>query len=92
MVNCKLYAKCQFVRVVKEETSCRIEYTYDLPRLGDELLYLTYVVYGDGKVEVDMSYQPLASNIEMPAFGYYSSYIRIWSMSHIMDLVQKKTI
>ena len=64
-----LYAKCQFVRVIKEETSCKIEYTYDLPRLGDELLYLTYTVYGDGKVEVDMSYQPLASHIEMPAFG-----------------------
>ena len=68
-LTASLYAKCQFVRVVKEETSCKIEYTYDLPRLGDELLYLTYTVYGDGKVEVDMSYQPLASNIEMPAFG-----------------------
>ena len=68
-LTASLYAKCQFVRVVKEETSCKIEYTYDLPRLGDELLYLTYTVYGDGKVEVDMSYQPLTSNIEMPAFG-----------------------
>ena len=68
-LTASLYAKCQFVRAVKEETSCKIEYTYDLPHLGDELLYLTYTVYGDGKVEVDMSYQPLASNIEMPAFG-----------------------
>lgn len=91
-LTASLYAKCQFVRVVKEETSCKIEYTYDLPHLGDELLYLTYTVYGDGKVEVDMSYQLLHPILKCLHSAYYSSYIRIWSVSHIMDLVQKKTI
>ena len=53
----------------KGDCSCKIEYAYDLPNLQDEKVHLVYEVYGDGKIIVDMSYQPVVSEIEMPVFG-----------------------
>ena len=40
-----------------------------MPNLQDEKVHLVYEVYGDGKIIVDMSYQPVVSEIEMPVFG-----------------------
>ena len=68
-LTASLYAKCEFVGVSKGDCSCKIEYAYDLPNLQDEKVHLVYEVYGDGKIIVDMSYQPVVSEIEMPVFG-----------------------
>lgn len=59
----------EFVGISKGDCSCKIEYAYDLPNLQDEKVHLVYEVYGDGKIIVDMSYQPVVSEIEMPVFG-----------------------
>ena len=68
-LTASLYAKCEFVGVSKGDCSCKVEYAYDLPNLQDEKVHLVYEVYGDGKIIVDMSYQPVVSEIEMPVFG-----------------------
>ena len=68
-LTASLYAKCEFVGISKGDCSCKIEYAYDLPNLQDEKVHLVYEVYGDGKIIVDMSYQPVVSEIEMPVFG-----------------------
>ena len=68
-LTASLYAKCEFVGVSKGDSSCKVEYAYDLPNLQDEKVHLVYEVYGDGKIIVDMSYQPGVSEIEMPVFG-----------------------
>ena len=69
LLTASLYAKCEFVGISKGDCSCKIEYAYDLPNLQDEKVLLVYEVYGDGKIIVDMSYQPVVSEIEMPVFG-----------------------
>lgn len=64
-----LYAKCKFVGVTKEEESCTIEYAYDLPNIQSDGVHLIYKVFGNGIIDVDMTYQPDADEIEMPVFG-----------------------
>ncbi|MBQ0065434.1 MAG: glycoside hydrolase family 2 [Firmicutes bacterium] len=64
-----MYALLKFVKVEKEKAKCKVHYDYILPNLGEENVHVVYTVYGDGEVVLDMDYQPVAGNVQMPAFG-----------------------
>lgn len=82
----------EFVSVSKGDCSCNIEYAYDLPNLQDEKVHLVYEVYGDGKIIVDMSYQPVAFEIEMPVFGLIFQLYKDMEEVNYYGFGQKKTI
>lgn len=68
-LSASLYALVQFIKVKKEKQRCQIFFEYQLPNLNKNTVSLVYTVYGDGEMTLDMDYQPIEQNIEMPAFG-----------------------
>lgn len=68
-LTASLFPNIQLQKIIKHRDCCEMIYAYDLPNLGDEPVYVTYTVYGDGQLTVDMDYQPSSQYIEMPAFG-----------------------
>lgn len=64
-----LYAKCTYIDTKKYNDHCEIQYAYVLPTLEDKPVSLTYTVYGDGEVVVDMKLDDIGEHIEMPTFG-----------------------
>ena len=76
-----LYPKCEFVSVKKNDMSCIIEYAYTLPTLKGDQVHMIYEVYGDGEIVIDMSYQPVENEIEMPTFGLMFQFYK--DMDHV---------
>lgn len=64
-----LYAKCIYVSTEKKSNQCIIYFDYELPSCKDYLLHMTYEVYGDGEIIVDMKLDDIGKHIEMPEFG-----------------------
>ena len=67
-LTASLYASVHYQKKVVSKTQCQIIYDYHLPRL-EKPVSLVYTVFGDGKLTIDMSYQPSQDIIEMPAYG-----------------------
>lgn len=68
-LQASLYSKIKFVKLQQYEDYCLLAFDYLLPEIGDEPVHTFYKVFGDGTIEVKMSYQPSPECIEMPEFG-----------------------
>lgn len=68
-LQASLYAKCHFCRYTKHSHFIQLDYQYSLPGQKETILFVSYQVFGDGKVAVTMDYQPDQNQIEMPEFG-----------------------
>lgn len=64
-----LYAGCKYRGHERNKNHGIIHYDYILPSLPDHPLHVTYTVYADGTVNVDMLLEAFDNHIEMPCFG-----------------------
>lgn len=69
--SASLYQKAIFQKAVLNEDSTSVEIIYHhiLPGNAETEMEVTYLVDGNGKVDVTLDYQPSAEQIEMPEFG-----------------------
>ena len=56
-------------KVVENEDSVSVTYKYKLPTTPEAFCDLSYLVYGDGTIEMTLSYDPVAELKDMPEFG-----------------------
>lgn len=64
-----LYAKNTDVELKQDDYSATITYTYELPTTPKAYCKVSYTVYGDGEIKVNMNYDGYSQLPDMPAFG-----------------------
>lgn len=65
-----IYAQCSYKDCQKYEDHLTVTYDYLLPNCNKKKVTVTYYVYGDGSIRVDMDVPAIHDHIEMPEFGF----------------------